>query len=89
MTGPAFEPPYLHLGRGQSVLTERIVAILNPDSAPVRRLLSLAQASGSLVDATGGRKARAVVISDPDGVHLAALSPETLVSRQARGEMVE
>jgi regulator of extracellular matrix RemA (YlzA/DUF370 family) len=81
--------PDLHLGQGASVLTERIVAILNPDSAPVRRLLSMAQASGTLVDATGGRKARAVVISDPDGVHLAAVQPETLVSRYARREMVE
>lgn len=89
MTAPAFESPFLHLGQGQRVLTDRIVAILNPDSAPVRRLLSTAQTAGTLVDATAGRRARAVVISDPDGVHLAAVSPETLVGRHARGEMVE
>lgn len=89
MSAPAFVSPFLHLGQDQRVLTDRIVAILNPDSAPVRRLLSMAQAAGSLVDATGGRRARAVVISDPDGVHLAAVSPETLVSRHARRETVE
>ncbi|MBC7544695.1 MAG: DUF370 domain-containing protein [Candidatus Sericytochromatia bacterium] len=89
MSLPALLHPLVHLGHGHTVAAACVVAIIDPDSAPVKRLISEAQAAGTLVDATAGRKARAVVITDGAGVHLAAVQPETLAQRYVRREMVE
>ena len=95
MSLPTVPLTMVHLGHGHSVPAARVVAIIDPDSAPVRRLIGQAQTDGTLVDATGGRKARAVVITDPDGppgltgLYLVALQPETLAQRYVRREVVE
>jgi regulator of extracellular matrix RemA (YlzA/DUF370 family) len=61
--------------------SDRVVAIINPSSAPLRRLREEARAAGLLVDATQGRKTRAVLIMDSKHVIISAIQPETISSR--------
>jgi regulator of extracellular matrix RemA (YlzA/DUF370 family) len=63
------------------VSSDRVVAIINPSSAPLRRLREEARAAGLLVDATQGRKTRAVLIMDSKHVVISAIQPETISSR--------
>jgi regulator of extracellular matrix RemA (YlzA/DUF370 family) len=63
------------------VASDRVVAIINPSSAPLRRLREEARAAGLLVDATQGRKTRAVLIMDSKHVVISAIQPETISSR--------
>lgn len=65
------------------VSAARVIAIVSPSSAPVRRLCDDAKASGLLVDATRGRKTRAVIVTDSRHVIISALQPETISSRFA------
>jgi regulator of extracellular matrix RemA (YlzA/DUF370 family) len=71
----------VHIGFGNMVASERVVAIINPSSAPLRRLREEARAAGLLVDATQGRKTRAVLIMDSKHVVISAIQPETISSR--------
>lgn len=71
----------LHIGFGNMVVSERIVGIINPSSAPIKRLKEEAREAGRLVDATQGRKTRSVLIMDSNHVVLSALQPETLTHR--------
>lgn len=72
---------FINIGYGNIVSSERIVAIVSPDAAPVKRLVQEAKASGSAVDATCGRKTRAVIVCDSGHVVLSALMPDTILSR--------
>ena len=63
------------------VVSERIVGIINPSSAPIKRLKEEAREAGRLVDATQGRKTRSVLVMDSNHVILSALQPETLTHR--------
>lgn len=63
------------------VATERVVAIISPDSAPVKRIIQDMRERGSLIDASYGRKTRAVVITDSGHVLLSALTPEVIAAR--------
>ena len=63
------------------ISANRVVAIVSPESAPVKRIVQDARAKGVLVDATYGRRSRAVIVTDSDHVVLSALSPETVASR--------
>ncbi len=77
----------LHVGFDNVVVTHRIVAIVGPSSAPVKRLIGDAAGRGMLIDMTNGRKTKAVIILDDGHVALAALQPETLTGRlTARNE---
>lgn len=69
------------VGFGSLVAAEKILAILAPDSSPVKRTVSEARENGKLVDATYGRKTAAVLIMESDHVILSALPPETLSER--------
>ena len=71
----------LNLGYGNVVLASRVVIVVGPDAAPIRRLRSEARERGKLVDATQGRKTRSVVVTDSDHVILSAVQRETLVHR--------
>ena len=71
----------VHIGFGNMLVAERIVAIVHPTSAPIKRLKEEAREDGRLIDATQGRKTRAVLITDSNHVVLSAIQPETLVSR--------
>jgi len=68
----------LHVGFGNMVVSERIVAIINPASAPIKRVKDEARTQGRLVDATEGRKTRAILVMDSNHVVLSAIQPETL-----------
>jgi len=71
----------LNIGFGNVVLANRVIAIVSPDSAPIKRVMQEAKAKTTLVDATCGRRTRAVIITDSDHVILSALQPETVANR--------
>jgi len=72
---------FLNIGYGSYISMNKIVAIVHPDSNPIRRLVKKVKEEGILVDATYGRRTRAVIILDNGIVVLSAVLPETLVSR--------
>ncbi len=68
----------LNIGFGNMVNTERLVAVVSPDSAPIKRLVQDARERGALIDASYGRKTRAVLVMDSDHVVLSAYEPAAL-----------
>ncbi len=73
----------LNIGFGNFVVSNRIIAIVNPSSSPMRRLREDARQAGRLVDATQGRKTRSIIISDSNHVVLSAIQAETIGQRYA------
>jgi regulator of extracellular matrix RemA (YlzA/DUF370 family) len=73
----------INIGFGNVVSANRIVAIVSPESAPIKRIISEARERGMLIDATYGRRTRAVIIADSDHVILSAVQPETVANRLA------
>ena len=71
----------INIGFGNIVSAGRVIAIVSPESAPIKRIISDARDRGMLVDATYGRRTRAVVIMDSDPVVLSAIQPETVANR--------
>ena len=71
----------LNIGFGNVVAAERVVAIITPGSAPVKRMKDHARDTGKLVDATQGRRTRAVIVTDSDHIVLSAVAAETITSR--------
>lgn len=71
----------LNIGFGHTVISSRIIAIVSPKSAPIKRLKEEAKRNGKLVDATSGRQTRAVVVTDSGHVVLSAVMPSTLLAR--------
>ena len=74
-------PQLLNIGYGNLVIASRIVAVVSPQSAPMRRLREEASERGKLVDATHGRRTRSILVTDSDHVILSAINPETIASR--------
>ena len=72
---------FVSVGFGSNVCVDRVVAVLNPDSAPIRRRIQEAKEAHELIDATYGRKIRAVLIMDSGHVMVTAIAPDTLVAR--------
>ncbi len=71
----------INVGFGNIVATDRIISIVSPDSAPIKRMIQEAKDSKIAIDATYGRKTRAVIVMDSGHVVLSALQPETIASR--------
>lgn len=71
----------VNIGFGNIVSANRIVAIVSPESAPIKRIIQEARDRGMLIDATYGRRTRAVIITDSDHVILSAVQPETVAHR--------
>ena len=71
----------VNIGFGNMVSAQRLISVIGPDSAPVKRMVQEAREAGELIDATYGRKTRAVLIMDSGHVILSALQPETLSAR--------
>lgn len=71
----------INIGFGNIVSANRVVAIVSPESAPIKRIIADAKERGQLVDATYGRRTRAVIITDSSHVVLSAIQPETVAHR--------
>ena len=71
----------INIGFGNIVSANRIITIVSPESAPIKRLIQESKDKGNAVDATCGRKTRAVLIMDSGHVILSAIQPETIASR--------
>jgi len=71
----------INIGFGNIVALNRVIAVVSPESAPIKRLINDAREEGKLVDATYGRKTRAVVIMDSNHVVLSAIQSETISQR--------
>ena len=71
----------INIGFGNIVAANRIIAIVSPESAPIKRIVQEARERGKLVDATYGRRTRAVVLTDSDHIILCAVQPETVAHR--------
>ena len=76
----------VNIGFGNMVSANRMVAIVSPESAPIKRIVQDAKAKGLLVDATCGRRCKAVLVTDSDHVVLSAISPETIGNRTEETE---
>jgi len=79
----------LNIGFGSMVASARVLAIVDPDSAPIKRVVQEARERGMLVDASYGRKTKSVILMDTDHVILSALTPDVLSARWAEGEEKE
>jgi hypothetical protein len=71
----------VNIGFGNMVSLERLISIVSPESAPIKRIIQDAKDSGMLIDATYGRRTRAVIIMDSGHVVLSAIQPETVANR--------
>ena len=71
----------INVGFGNMIASGRLVSIVSPESAPIKRLIQDARDAGKLVDATHGRRTRAVLIMDSEHVILSSLQPETVANR--------
>ena len=72
---------FINIGFGNMVASDRIVALANPDSAPIKRLIQDSKDDGRAIDVTCGRRTRAVIITDSEHVILSPLQPETVANR--------
>ena len=72
---------FINIGFGNMVASDRIVTIVSPDSAPVKRLIQDAKDSGRVIDVSCGRRTRAVIITDSEHVILSAIQSETIANR--------
>ncbi|HEY2420483.1 MAG TPA: DUF370 domain-containing protein [Neobacillus sp.] len=80
----------INIGFGNIVSANRIISIVSPESAPIKRIIQDARDRGSLIDATYGRRTRAVIVMDSDHVILSAVQPETVAHRFAdRDEIID
>lgn len=71
----------INIGFGNMISANRLIAIVSPESAPIKRIVQEARDKGSLIDATYGRRTRAVIIMDSDHIILSAVQPETVANR--------
>ena len=76
----------INIGFGNVVSAGRLVAVVSPDSAPIKRIVQEAKQKGNLVDATYGRRCKAVLFTDSDHIILSAISPETIANRTNEGD---
>ena len=78
----------VNIGFGSMVATGRMLSVLSPDSAPIKRMIQESRDRGMLIDASYGRKTKSVILMDTDQVILSALTPETLTARMT-GQQTE
>ena len=79
---------FINIGYGNMVAASRIVTLVSPDSAPIKRLIQDAKDDGRVIDVTCGRKTRAVIVTDSEHVILSAIQTETIANRlESDGEI--
>ena len=71
----------IHIGFGNVLAVNRVIAVASPNSAPTRRIIKEGKSKGLLIDMTSGRRTKAVIFTDSGHIILAALAPETISSR--------
>ncbi|MDO4522346.1 MAG: DUF370 domain-containing protein [Eubacteriales bacterium] len=71
----------MNIGFGNVVNTAKVVAVVGPDAAPIKRMVQNARQAGRVIDATQGRRTKSVIITEEDHIVLSALQPDTLVKR--------
>lgn len=77
----------INIGFGNMVSANRLIAVVSPESAPIKRIISDSREKGQLIDATYGRRTRAVIITDSGYIILSAIQPETVAGRlSVKGE---
>lgn len=76
----------INIGYGNMASSARLISVISPESAPIKRLIQDAREGQKLVDGTAGRRTRAVLVMDSGHVVLSALQPETIANRLADGE---
>ena len=76
---------FINIGFGNMVAAERVVAVVSPDSAPIKRLIQDAKDQGRTIDVSCGRRTRAVIITDSEHVILSAIQAETIAGRLENG----
>ena len=79
----------ISIGFGNMVAADRLVAIVGPESAPIKRIIQDAKERGTLIDATYGRRTRAVLVMDSDHVILSDVQPETVANRMSDNQEVD
>ena len=79
----------INIGFGNVVAAARVIAIISPDSAPVKRIIQEARDKNILIDATYGRRTRAVLVMDSNHVVLSAIQPETVAHRATQNDETE
>ncbi len=79
-------PHMLNIGYGNLVIASRVIAVVSPQSSPMRRLREEASERGKLLDVTQGRRTRSILVTDSDHVILSAINPETIAARLVPGE---
>ena len=79
----------INIGFGSMIAAQRLLAIVSPDSAPVKRVIQEAKDRGMLIDASYGHKTKAVLLMDTDHVILSAVTPETINARLVQKETEE
>ena len=79
----------INIGFGNMVSASRLLTVVSPESAPIKRMIQEARERGMLIDATYGRRTRAVMIMDTDHVILSAILPETIASRAVEKQETE
>ena len=80
---------FISIGYGNVVASDRVVALVSPDSAPVKRLVQDAREDGRVIDVSCGRRTRAVIITDSDHVILSAIQTETITNRLSSEDAYE
>ncbi len=80
------EQTFLKIGFGNLVNADRIIAVVNPDSSPIRRMVQDAKDRGAVIDASQGRKTQAVLVTDSEQVIMSALTPEELAKNMREGK---
>lgn len=76
----------INIGYGNMISSSRIIAIVSPEAAPVKRMVQNARDKGMLIDASCGRKTKAVIVTDSDHIVLSAVQPETVAHRVNENE---
>lgn len=79
----------INIGFGNIVSANRLIAIVSPESAPIKRIIQEARERGMLIDATYGRRTRAVIVTDSDHIILSAVQPETVAHRLSQKDAVD
>lgn len=79
----------INIGFGNMISANRLITIVSPESAPIKRIIQDAKDKGRLIDATYGRRTRAVIIMDSDHVILSAVQPETVAGRFESNDEVD